>query len=89
MDFRRLTRLLILSALICYFVNTVVESVIKLQEAKIGTLFRKITEDTVEGGGVNVIVSCCFRELAIVYPFLYRKPQHTYFSAFPTTIDNK
>ena len=50
-----MTRLLILGTLICYFAYKVVESVIKLQDAKIGTLFRKISEKTVEVGGLNDI----------------------------------
>ena len=49
MNFRRLIRLLILGALFFYFVLKVIDSVYKLQEGKIGTLFRKITEDLVEG----------------------------------------
>ena len=49
LDFKQLIRLFIVGILIFYFVNKVVDSVNKLQEAKIGTLFRKITEELVEG----------------------------------------
>ena len=42
-------RLFVVIALICYFINKVITSVIKEREGKVGTLFRRVTEDTVEG----------------------------------------
>ena len=45
-------RIVVLGILFIYFVNKVADSVNKLKEAKIGTLFRRITEDTVEGGNL-------------------------------------
>ena len=52
MDSRNWIRIVILGCLFLYFVNKVVDSVNKLEEAKIGTLFRRITEDTVQGGNL-------------------------------------
>lgn len=52
MDSRNWIRIVILGTLFLYFVNKVVDSVNKLEDAKIGTLFRRITEDTVEGGNL-------------------------------------
>lgn len=49
MDFIQLIRVLVLALLLGYFVTKVVDSTTKLQEAKIGTLFRRITKETVEG----------------------------------------
>ena len=49
MKFKHLIRLFVLIALICYFINKVISSVIKEWEGKIGTLFRRVTDDEVEG----------------------------------------
>ena len=62
-DYRNLIRIIILGILILYFVTKVVNSVNKLHEAKIGTLFRKITDDTVEGGGHCYCIEMHHRKL--------------------------
>ena len=54
MDLKRPIKVLVISALICYTTVTVFEAARKLREGKIGTLFRKINEDTVEGSAVNM-----------------------------------
>ena len=72
MDFKNIIRLFVVIALICYFVNKVISSVIKEREGKIGTLFRRVTEDTVEGRS-HANVQRCF----VKYEMKMTGPQFT------------
>ena len=49
MDLKRPIKVLVMSVLICFTTVKVFEAARKLKEGKIGTLFRKINEETVEG----------------------------------------
>ena len=53
MDFKWSIKVLVISFLICYTTVKVLESASKMREGKIGTLFRKINEASVEGGAIN------------------------------------
>ena len=49
MDLKRPIKVLVMSVLICFTTVKVFEAASKLREGKIGTLFRKINQETVEG----------------------------------------
>ena len=54
MDLKRPIKVLIMSILICFTNVKVFEAARKLNEGKIGTLFRKINQDTVEGSAITI-----------------------------------
>ena len=54
MDLKRPIKVLVMAILICYTTVKVFEAARKLNDGKIGTLFRKINEETVEGSAINI-----------------------------------
>ena len=57
MDFRRPIKLLIIMALIIYFLCKIFNAEVKLGEGRIGTLITTIQSDTVQGNHLIVIVA--------------------------------
>ena len=53
MDLKRPIKLLVISVLICYTTLKILDAASKLREGKIGTLFRRINQDTVEESAIN------------------------------------
>ena len=54
MDLKRPIKVLVMAILICYTTVKVFEAARKLNEGKIGTLFRKINQETVEESAIYI-----------------------------------